>query len=322
MPAALGRRIAATVVLLVVTIAAWTTGLDGPAMSQIDAGMTRALASFAGARALNAAISLAQGTEFSAGIGAHVTFSVGEILDPVNDMVESFSNLMLLASVAFGIQKMLLMIGQDVLVKWVLTGVVAGWSALYLLAGKRLRWLDVMLILLLMVRFAVPVVTLASDAIYQRFLALEYEQSTVALENSTDAMARTTTEFREQATTDKPVELAAASGPEPVPGTGAAPRSPQPPQPGVWDSVTGAIQDTVDAATGALRDNLSAITDVVQKLDPRIYIERLKEQASNATDHIIRLMVVFMLQTVLVPLFLLWALYTALRGVLAGALVA
>ena len=122
---------------LLVTLATWTTSFDAPAMSQVDAGMKRALVSFAGARALNAAISLAQGTEFSAGFGAHITFSVGEVLDPVNDLVESFSNLMLLASVAFGIQKVLLMIGQDALVKWLLTGVVAAWTACYLMAKQR-----------------------------------------------------------------------------------------------------------------------------------------------------------------------------------------
>mgnify|MGYP007001754027 CR=1 FL=1 len=61
------------------------------------------------------------------------------------------------------------------------------------------------------------------------------------------------------------------------------------------------------------------VTAIASKLDPRNYIEQLKEQASKATDHIIHLMVVFVLQTLLIPLFLLWAMYTALRGVLAGA---
>ncbi|MFZ1293000.1 MAG: hypothetical protein WAR81_02240 [Pseudomonadales bacterium] len=307
MRATLGKRILATVLLLLVTLATWTTSFDAPAMSQVDAGMKRALVSFAGARALNAAISLAQGTEFSAGFGAHITFSVGEVLDPVNDLVESFSNLMLLASVAFGIQKVLLMIGQDALVKWLLTGVVAAWTACYLMAKQRYRWLDVTLILMLMVRFAIPVVTLATDGIYQRFLAPEYEQSSVVLEGSTDAMNKTTMDFREQAageTTTQPETVPAP--PTPAPAEAQATR--EQPQPGFLDSMIRTI-----------RDNVNDVTAIASKLDPRNYIEQLKEQASKATDHIIHLMVVFVLQTVLIPLFLLWAMYTALRGVLAGA---
>lgn len=47
---------------------------------------------------------MAQGTEVAvepAGVG--VIFTPGQILDPVNDLLEQFSNLMLAASVAFGI---------------------------------------------------------------------------------------------------------------------------------------------------------------------------------------------------------------------------
>ncbi len=163
--------------------------------------------------------------------------------------------------------------------------------------------------------------TLATDAIYQRFLAPEYEQSSVALEGSTDAMNKTTTDFREQAAAEK-----APSDAVPTPELSPAPAPPdaqtpqEQPQPSFLDSMIGVIRDNVNAAAGAVRDNVNAVTAVVSKLDPRIYIEQLKEQANNATDQIIQLMVVFLLQTLLVPLFLLWAMYTALRGVLAGAL--
>ena len=94
--------------------------------------MTRAFVTFATARGLNAAISVMQGTEVSGGVGVSATFSVGQALDPVNDLVEQFANLMLLATVSFGIQEVLLVMGQDQALKVLLTLLLAAWGAWYL----------------------------------------------------------------------------------------------------------------------------------------------------------------------------------------------
>ncbi|MFM7783907.1 MAG: hypothetical protein ACKPE6_04565 [Gammaproteobacteria bacterium] len=58
------------------------------------------------------------------------------------------------------------------------------------------------------------------------------------------------------------------------------------------------------------------VTQIFKKFDPRPYLATLKQQAGEATQHIIDLIVVFLLQTLLVPVFLLWAMYTAMRSVL------
>ena len=90
--------------LVAIVALAWAKPLDAIAETQVDAGLKRALTSFAVARVLNGIISVAQGTEIAltpGGIGANLT--PGQILDPVNDLVEQFSELMLFASVAFGI---------------------------------------------------------------------------------------------------------------------------------------------------------------------------------------------------------------------------
>jgi len=93
-------------------LVAWYRPLQDVANAQVDAGLKRALISFASARALNAVISVIQGTEFSIQpIGVGVTLTSGQVLDPVNDLIEQFSTLMVVASVAFGVQKVLLAIG-------------------------------------------------------------------------------------------------------------------------------------------------------------------------------------------------------------------
>ena len=53
-----------------------------------------------------------------------------------------------------------------------------------------------------------------------------------------------------------------------------------------------------------------------QNKDVKMRFEELKKTAEQATEHIIKLMVIFLLQTLVIPLLLLWSLYGALRGAL------
>lgn len=308
----MAKRICIVALLILVALGGWSSRLDAPAMSQVTAGMERALGSFAVARGLNAAISLAQGTQISAGIGANISFSVGQVLHPVNEVVESFSHLMLLASVAFGIQKVLLLIGQDMLVKCLLSATLFAWGALRVIGGKRNRWLDAALVLMLMVRFAIPVVTMATDAVFERFLHAGYTRSTEALATTTDTMNRSTEDFRGAQPDD------AADPAAPVPATPAAASTTAQAPTGLAERMYKAMRE-LGAKVEETGDSLGA---AVAGLDPRAYLKELKDSASAAMDHIIELMVVFLLQTLLVPVFLLWAMYAVLRGVVANAFAA
>lgn len=112
-----GRALAFLLVSLVIA-GAWLPPVQTVADAQIDAGLKRALVAFAAARTLNAAISVAQGTEVGVQVGVGMTLTLGQALDPVNDLVEQFASLMLMASVAFGVQKALLAIGGHGWCRW------------------------------------------------------------------------------------------------------------------------------------------------------------------------------------------------------------
>ena len=97
------RKIMLAVFMAIVILGSRLAPLDAPAIKQVDAGLKRALISYAAARTLNALISLAQGTEISAQpLGFGVTLTPGQLLDPLNDLVEQFSALMLATSIASG----------------------------------------------------------------------------------------------------------------------------------------------------------------------------------------------------------------------------
>lgn len=263
------HRFALALFMLVAVACAWFAPLDAPATQQVDAGLKRALVSFASARALNAVISVAQGTALSVQpLGVGVTLTPGQLLDPVNDLVEKFSTLMLAASVAFGVQKALIAMGGYWLISLALTAVALGWAWLHFRRQAPPVWLSRALVILLMLRFAVPVVTLGTDLLWQKFLAPDYAASQLQIDSSS-------------AQADRLGPPVAAPG-----------------NPGVLDRMKGWLSDTADV---------------------KARFEALKLAAEQATDHIIRLIVIFLLQTLVIPLLLLWALYALVRGMFERA---
>lgn len=247
---------------------AWLRPLDAAATQQVDAGLKRALATFAAARALNAVISVAQGTEIAlqpAGVG--VTFTPGQALDPINDLVEQFSSLMLAACVSFGVQRALVGVGGYWVVSLLLSAVALGWAGLHWRGRAPPRWLTQLLLGLLLLRFAVPVVALVSELSFQLFLAEDYANGQARIELSTDQFGSLST----------PAD--AARGDESL--TERTRR---------WWSQTG---------------------DVGKRF------EEMKAVAARAVEHIIRLIVVFLMQTVVLPLLLMWLLLRLSRQLLA-----
>lgn len=245
-----------------VTTLAWLSPLDQYAQTQAQAGLRRALATFAVARALNGVISVAQGTEVAvepAGVG--LTFTPGQVLDPINDLVEQFSSLMLMASVSFGVQGALLAIGGHWLLSLLMTMVLGAWLWRSV-RGNESTILDRILLLLILVRFAIPMAALGSDATFHLFLADRYQQSQAALSLSGDTLG----------------ELATPVPPEPVQA-----------------SLGGRLQRWWSEAGDTL--------DITARL------QRLQDAAASVTEHIVELIVVFLLQTLILPLLLLLALW-------------
>jgi hypothetical protein len=252
--------IASLVALALAVLLAWTRFLDVEAERSADAGLKRALASFAIARTLNAVISVAKGTEVAvqpAGMG--MTFTPGEALEPIDDMVEQFASVMLAATVAFAIQKVLISIGAHWVFALLLTAAALAWTAFRLQRGTAPRAITLILLALLFVRFVAPVVTTGSDVVFKGFLAKSYEDSQAAVTLSSRDVASMGT-----------------------------PRVEEP---------------TPEGITDRIRKWWSGSSDGL-----RVRFEQLKDSAERAVEHMVHLIVVFLMQTAVVPGLLLWAL--------------
>ncbi len=163
-------------------------------------GLKRSLTTFAAARALGAALSVVQGTELSIEpIGMGVTLTPGQMLRPINELVDKFADMMLFASVAFGVQLLLLQFGGHAAVAAALTLAMLLWTILRWrgTGGLAMRWVQLGLIVLLMARFAVPLTSLVSEGAYHAFMKPGYEAAYQTIEGSVKAVPSASTELTE-----------------------------------------------------------------------------------------------------------------------------
>lgn len=263
--------------LLLASLLAGSKALDHFGEEYADKALKRALISFAVARTLNGLISVAQEAEIAmqpAGVGLNV--SPGEILDPVNDLIERFSLVMLVAASAIGVQKLLLamsaweIFNYFVIGFWLIYGVI--------LIAKRNKpvglhplWFKAAIFLVL-VRFATPVMALTNEGFYHVFLDNNYQEASVELEGVSKTIENNTPE--QEAVTEP--ERSAYQGAK------------------EW------------------------LSNAMSQLDIKKQIEAYQAAAERASQNVIELITIFVVQTILFPIFFLWLIYRSGRSLLSS----
>ena len=256
-----------SVALFLVAVLSVTPFMDQRAAADYEQLFQRAFVTFALARTINGVISVVQGTEIAlqpAGVG--VTLTPGEILDPVNDLVERFSWVMMGATISLGVQNVLL----DISAWWVIQALVtllAAWLLIRLwYPGQESEVTRALLkrvfLLVLFVRFAVPVMLIANDLLYQQFLEERYQQSTEIITEAGKELEQLSEDANAENTGDD--------------------------EAGMLSSITRAWSSTFDS------------------IDLSGRLQRMQAQASQVIEHIVQLSVVFILQTALLPVAFLW----------------
>lgn len=260
------------VVLVSATVAlSAMTPVDRMAQKQYNALFQRALITFALARTLNGVISAVQGTELAlqpAGVG--VTLTPGQVLDPINDLVERFSWVMLGATISLGIQQVLLDIGQWWGVKVLLgiLGLLWLWLRLRLAhpaQGESERAEKMILrifIIVVFIRFAVPATMIANEGLYRLFLETRFTESTQVIESAG-------AEIKDISSTETPMS-------------------------------------EEEAEIGMLESLEKMYESTLKSMDFQQKVEYIADRASDVIEHLIQLSVVFILQTGILPIAFLW----------------
>jgi hypothetical protein len=249
----------------------WSGLLERNANARLTTVLERALITAAIARGLNGVISVAQGTEIAVQpIGVGVTITAGQILDPLNDLVERFSWLSLVASASLGTQLLLTEIATEPAINMGVSALAAAFLVLLWWPGanQAAGWMLRALALALMVRFLFTVVSLTVGWV-DAWVLEQRQQSAIA-------------------------ELTLAR--DDIETMQSAPELP------------------VSSSESSIRQRFNEFMDESrQLLDLEAQINRLQERAESAIDHLLALTVLFLVQTLLVPIGAFWLAISGFR---------
>ena len=163
------RQILILLGLAVLALAlAWSRLLDGWSLRYLSDALKGSGVIYATARSVNALVSVLQGTEVNA---VFISFSVGEILDPINDLIERFSGLVLLALGSLALQQLLITIlaheiSNALFTLLALTGLAIAWRA----PPRRRKQGLQLLCFVLALRLLLPMIVLTENAIEALYL--------------------------------------------------------------------------------------------------------------------------------------------------------
>jgi len=269
------KKVIGSIVLVTLALVAATRVADKYANEYSDQAISRSLVAFAIARGMNGIISVAQGTEVAihpAGLG--LNFAPGQVLDPVNDLLEQFSWVMLACASTLGLQKILLSISATGWISVVFCLLMAYWLIRIWWPQKlpaRASWLLGLTLVLLFMRFSVLISAFASESLYSFYLAEQYDSASERLKGGTKELQDLNKELSQGQELENDRD-----------------------------------KSFVDKAKQFFnRGGFS--------MDYEKTIERYKNQAEQLADSVIDLIVVFVIQSIFFPIVTLWFCYWALK---------
>ena len=263
-------KILQTLLLVIFVFLPHNAWLNNLAENYTDQGIERALITYAISRSLNGVISVAQGTEIAVSpVGVGLTFAPGQILDPINDLIERFSWVVLVSGTSLGIQKLFLEITSIPAISWAVSVLSTVFITLIWFCRKHaidFDWASVVkkiLLVLIFFRFSIPLIAVINEGLYLSFLQSRYEQSQTQLMNASDK-----------------IQLINASAHEKI---------------------------EADTDKKSLFENVERwLNKTQQSLDLEKQMSLLKQAASDVSQQVINMIVVFVVQAIIFPLLFLW----------------
>lgn len=174
------RKLLFTVLALLTSLALYAASfarlpvIDEQAESYFLESIQSATLAYATIRGVNAIVSVLKESRLElspAGIG--VSLAAGQILDPIDDMTERLSSVVVTAIVSIGIQKIGYEIGKSVSFQVVAIALLFFIPAIWLnIRGytRILKWILKGCLLLMLLRFMLPLSAMLSDTLYEGML--------------------------------------------------------------------------------------------------------------------------------------------------------
>lgn len=266
--------------------------LDKVSEGYVNSALTKALIAFGTARAINAAMSVAQSTTVSVEVGVGAQVSPGEVLDPLDDLVEDYSSAMKLAIGSLVIQKILLEVVSDEVFKVLL--VVSGMALLAALMMKGTGMLNLcfkVFVSLIFLRFILVAVVVLNGLVNHAFIDERRDQAMEQLSVLPDDLEAQIESGSTALNESSDEEMVSAED-----------------ESGIASSVIARMRSAVASAGEAVSGAARAVAATVD-------LPALRQKVENAVEDMVTAMALFILQTLILPLLFLFALSRASRSI-------
>ena len=288
--------------------------IDETSIEYLDQTLKRATIAYGLCRATNALVSVLQEIEIGFEVFGTITLSPFEWLDPLNDLVERFSWVLLAAMASIGIQEFFIRLLPDSIINFILlpglfmwlTGL---WANKYLpinllVIGKHLVLLAIVL------RFIIPAEVAINNWIYDYHLKSKYDQSVDNIKTSVKEIKDRTPvddmsfeESKEEQTRNDDDPMQFDMPPNPVDSAEEK-----------ENDTNGFFNRTRDKLSKSLA-NTKKTLDLVGNLNSILkdFQPWLKAQIPFLFENFISLIMVFIINTIFLPIFILWLIVYLIR---------
>ena len=283
--------------IMVLVFVSWQGKVDDYSKTYINDSLQGAVVAYAGARTLNAGISVLQSTDVGVGFAS---ITIGQSLDPINDLIEDFSSLLKWAIGSLLIQKILLNVISDLGFNLLLSG--AGlWLIVDLIWPSRFSiQVRKFVLSILVIRFALVAAVLCNSLVDQLYLERELTQNIAAITE----LSAFVNDKPEQYTLIKDTDGSLLDGP-------------------TLDSTDGALgllgkwaQNTADVVEDSIVSTTDGIVNGWNGIVSTLDISVLKEKTDAAIENILQSMAIFAFKSILMPLLFLFAILRSTKYVL------
>lgn len=263
--------------------------LDRASTEVTDELLGKATLVYGTTRAVMAGLSFIEDVEFNVSVFVGTTVSPFKVVKPINDFLDRFSNVLLLAITSLAVMKLATFILGSDIVSWCYAA-IAAWFALQVFmrteTGSLKQWAPFRwFVAATVVRFSFVLIVGMNFAAHELFLEERQQQAAAELDHQAAVMESLTGEF---------ANVARPQAGKPLPPEEMEPDPSQPP-PFWWQRDAG--PDTAGADDGP-----GFFSRMGQALNPKRLLVRLQAQAEAFIDTVIDLTVLFLMQAVLVPL--------------------
>ncbi|MFA0082827.1 hypothetical protein BCT04_01535 [Vibrio breoganii] len=258
------NRALLTVITLLLTIGAVLNFADHYADIKLNESLEQGVVAFASVRSIHAVISMLKGTEISV---PFLTVSVGEILSPATEILQSTSTVLTTALASLGLQKILLDVFSAKLVN--ITIAISAFAYLVTLwvssFSRFLKFTQSLFFVLCLTRYLLVGTLLLNSLVDTLFLNEQTEQIT----QQTDFIATDLHQFNQQL-----IDGTAAEYEEDDSLLGSAKRT--------WNNVTNGFEQT--------------------KQEMQQSFDELQEKTESLVINLLTLIAMFTLKTILIPI--------------------